>query len=63
MSMPLSKSESHELAARYRQYEREALQQAETARGSSSHHGYLELAAGWRKLAEEHERISDSEPG
>ena len=59
--MPLNKSESHELAARYRQYEREALEQAETARGSSSHHGYLELAAGWRRLAEEHERISDIE--
>jgi hypothetical protein len=58
--MPLSKSESKELAARYRQYEREALQEAENARGSSTHDGYLQLAAGWRKLAEEHERNSDT---
>ena len=61
--MPLSKNESQELAGRYRQYETEALQQAENARGSNSYDGYLELAAGWRKLAEEHERISKTESG
>ena len=61
--MPLSKGESKELAARYRQYEREALQDAQNATGSKAQHGYLELAAGWRKLAEEHERNSDTESG
>ena len=59
--MPLSKGESRELAARYRQYEKEALQDAEIARDAKAQNGYLELAAGWRKLAEEHER--NAEPG
>jgi hypothetical protein len=58
--MPQNKRESQELAARYRQYEREALEQAESARESSTYDGYLQLATGWRKLAEEHERISES---
>jgi hypothetical protein len=61
--MPLSKSESKELAARYRLYEREALQDAENAQGTKARDGYLELAAGWRKLAEEHERNSQKESG
>jgi len=58
--MPLSKGESRELAARYRQYEREALQDAENARDTKAQSGYLELAAGWRRLAEEHEQISEN---
>ena len=57
--MPLSKSESKELAARYRRYEKEALQDADTARDTKAQSGYLELAAGWRRLAEEHEQISE----
>ena len=59
--MPLSKSASKQLATRYRQYETEALQQAENARDTKAHDGYLELAAGWRRLAEEHERFSERE--
>ncbi len=53
--MPHSKSEAKELAERYRQYEKEALEQAKQAKDSKKRDDYLQLAERWRRLASEHE--------
>jgi hypothetical protein len=55
-AMPNSKSESKELAERYRQYQKEALDQAQHAKDAKMRQSYLELAEQWRRLADEHGR-------
>jgi hypothetical protein len=56
--MPHNKSEAKELAERYRQYEKEALEQAQQAKDAKTRQDYLELAERWRRMASDHE--SDS---